>query len=64
MPLMLAVQESGWASCPMSGIDTDAVHKVYALEDHFLPVLLIAVGRNRRPEQQQKLRLPPQYALI
>ena len=64
MPLMLAAQEAGWASCPMSGFDADAVRKVCALEDHFLPVLLIAVGRNRQPEQQQKLRLPPQYALM
>ena len=64
MPLMLAAQEAGLASCPMSGFNADAVRTVCDLSPHFLPVLLLAVGQNGLPEQQQKVRLPAEYAVI
>lgn len=64
MPLMLAAQEAGWASCPMSGFDANAVRTVCGLPSHFLPVLLLAVGKSGIPEQPQKIRLPVAYAVM
>ncbi|OSI17166.1 nitroreductase family protein [Neisseria dumasiana] len=57
MPLMLAAQERGWATCPMSGFDPEAVRQVAGLAENLLPVLLVAIGK---PEsnQKQKIRMP------
>lgn len=58
MSLMLAATEAGWASCPMSGFDPDAVREACVLPDNLLPVLLVAIGRRAQPDQQQKHRVP------
>lgn len=62
MPLMLAGQERGWATCPMSGFDPDAVRQVAGLAENLLPVLLVAIGK---PElnQKQKIRMPVNHVL-
>lgn len=57
MPLMLAAQALGWASCPMSGFDGPAAAKAAALPENHLPVLPVAVGRPHKA-QRQKIRKP------
>ena len=60
MSLMLAAQHMGWASCPMSGFDVDAVRHVCNLPINYLPVLLVALGKpaERNAPQRQKIRAP------
>ncbi|MDO5290536.1 MAG: nitroreductase family protein [Pseudomonadota bacterium] len=65
MPLMLAAVEQGWASCPMSGFDAQAVHRLARLPDSHVPVLLVALGRPAAA-QPPKTRVPPEqvFSLI
>lgn len=57
MTLMLAATERGWASCPMSGFDPEAVRRVCGLPENFLPVLLVALGLPDGSGQVQKSRI-------
>ncbi|KPN71978.1 nitroreductase family protein [Neisseria sp. 83E34] len=63
MTLMLAAQEQGWASCPMSGFDTEAVRQTAGLSENLLPVLLVAIGKTDG-RQKQKIRAQAEWAVI
>lgn len=64
MPLMLAAQEKGWASCPMSGFDVEAVRQTAGLSENLLPVLLVAIGKAADSKQKQKIRSRPELIVI
>ncbi len=57
MALMLAAQERGWSSCPMIGFEPARVAAVLGLDDHQVPLMMVAVGRGAA-EQRRKPRLP------
>ncbi|WP_107688184.1 nitroreductase family protein [Neisseria wadsworthii] len=63
MTLMLAAQEQGWASCPMSGLDTEAVRQTAGLSENLLPVLLVAIGKTDG-RQKQKIRAQVEWSVI
>ncbi|HOO77951.1 MAG TPA: nitroreductase family protein [bacterium] len=54
MNLMLAATDLGWSTHPMDGFDAAAVAEALALEEKYLPVMLVAVGR-----PSPRLRLLP-----
>lgn len=58
MALMLAAEERGLASCPMSGFDAAAVQAEFTLDGDCLPVLLLPVGREAAGNWPQKPRQP------
>ena len=58
MALMLAAEERGLVSCPMSGFDVAAVQAEFGLEANCLPVLLLPVGREAAGNWPQKPRQP------
>ncbi|OHV22787.1 nitroreductase family protein [Rhizobium sp. RMa-01] len=45
MTLMLAAQELGYQSCPMGGIDIDAVGKLIDLPDDHVVSMLVTIGK-------------------
>lgn len=58
MALMLAAQEQGLASCPMTGFDVAGVQQAFGLGEHALPVMLLPVGRAAAGNWPQKPRKP------
>lgn len=55
---MLAAKEKGWDTCPMIGFDPAHVSEVLAVPDRYVPVMLIAIGKedttNQRPRGYRK----------
>lgn len=43
--LMLAAQDQGYDSCPMSGFDYDAVGKIINKPEHYQIALMVAIGK-------------------
>ena len=58
MTLILAAQDMGLATGPMSGFDPGAVSTAFALSDNELPVMLIATGYSTSGNWPQKPRKP------
>lgn len=55
MSLMLAAQEQGYASCPMSGFEVESVRQLCGLSQQVLPVMLVALGHqdDSKPRPQK-----------
>ena len=45
MNFMLAAKDLGWETHPMDGFDVDGVRKYLGLDEKYLPVMFIAIGR-------------------
>lgn len=45
MLFMLAAKEKGWDTCPMIGFDPDRVKEALDIPDQFVPVMMIALGK-------------------
>ncbi len=45
MALMAAVADKGWVSCPMIGFEPARLKEAFAINERYLPIMLIAVGR-------------------
>jgi len=56
MTLMLAAQEAGLGSCPMSGFDAEQVAQAFDLAETELPVMIVAVGYPDTDNWPQKPR--------
>lgn len=63
MTLMLAAQDMGLASGPMSGFDPGQVSEAFGLGADVIPVVLVAVGHPRLGNWPQKVRLPVEAVL-
>ncbi len=48
MNLMLAAEDRGWNTHPMDGFEIEKVQKLFGLDEKYLPVMLIAIGK--KPE--------------
>ncbi|MDA8354091.1 MAG: nitroreductase family protein [Firmicutes bacterium] len=58
MSLMVAAEDMGLATCPMSGFSPDQVREAVHLPDHLFPVMLIAVGYKGNFNLSRCARLP------
>jgi nitroreductase len=58
MTLMLAAEARGLGSCPLSGFDLEQVKREFGVDDRYLPVMLLAVGRPAGTDTVRKPRLP------
>lgn len=56
--LMMAAAEKKIDSCPMEGFESSGVSKVLELPKNLLPVIMVALGYRKNPEQPKKVRLP------
>lgn len=45
MQLMLVAKDKGWDTCPMIGFDPEQMRKALNIPDRYVPVLLIAIGK-------------------
>lgn len=52
MQFMLIAKDKGWDTCPMIGFDPEAVKATLNLPDHYVPVMLITIGK----DNQRKIR--------
>jgi len=57
MTLMLAAEAKGFVSCPMIGFDPDCVKHEFHIPEHYLPVMLLAVGHPAPGNWPRKVRL-------
>jgi len=51
MLLMMAAKDKGWDTCPMIGFDPEALQKELNIPETYVPVMLIAIGKEdtRKP---------------
>lgn len=56
--IIYAARSMGLGSTPMIGFDADAVHEEFGLADDEVPVMLLAVGKERPGNWPQKPRRP------
>lgn len=45
MQMMLIAKDRGWDTCPMIGFDPDAMRRLLSFPDNYIPVMLIAIGK-------------------
>ena len=57
MSFMLAAEDAGWNTVPMSGYQPAALRELLALPPHYLDVMLIAIGKGSK-EGHRSLRRP------
>jgi nitroreductase len=58
MTLMIAAQAKGLVSGPMIGFDPQGVRREFNIPDHYVPVMLLAVGYEAPGNWPRKPRLP------
>ena len=63
MTLMLAAEDMGLSTGPMSGFDSDAVSKAFNLTEKDVPVMLITAGYASDDNWPQKPRKPIEQVL-
>lgn len=51
---MLAAKEKGWDTCPMIGFDPELVSKAIQLPERYVPVLLVAIGKEDTSRQRPR----------
>ena len=56
MPIMLAAQSIGLATCPMEGFDASCVKKEFKIPDSFEVIMLIALGYGKTGKKERPLR--------
>lgn len=45
MLFMLTAKEKGWDTCPMIGFDPEAIRQILNIPDQYVPVMMIAIGK-------------------
>lgn len=51
---MLAAKEKGWDTCPMIGFDPELMRQALHIPDRYLPVLLVAIGKEDTSKQRPR----------
>lgn len=58
MQFMLIAKDKGWDTCPMIGYDPAKVQEILNISDHFVPVMMITLGKEdvsgQRPRGYRK----------
>ncbi len=57
MALMLAAQERGWVSCPMTGFQPAVFSEILGLSSRYVPLMLVVVGTSAPGNLGRKPRL-------
>lgn len=52
MLFMLAAKDKGWDTCPMIGFDPQAVQEMLNIPDRYVPVMMIALGKEDASSQR------------
>ncbi len=63
MTVLLSCRAEGVDSAPMSGFDAQALKKAFGLPDSVEPVLLVAMGKARKPNPPRGFRKPLEEVL-
>ena len=63
MTMMLAAEAQGLAVSPLVGFDPDQLRERFAVDECYLPVMLLAVGYPARVEEVRKPRFPEDAVL-
>jgi nitroreductase len=63
MLIMLAAEERGLGSAPLSGFDVDAVRRLFDIDERYVPVMLLAVGHVRERAGVRQPRMPVEAVL-
>lgn len=58
MTLMLAAEDMGYSTCPMVGFNPKALAPMAGLDDNYVPVMLVAVGKAAGGDRSPSGRLP------
>lgn len=64
MTLMLAAEEMGYASCPMDGLDFDAVAKLIHLPEDYVISMFVAIGKGIKEAWPRGGQLPLEEVII
>jgi nitroreductase len=64
MTLMLAAQEMGYNSCPMGGIDLDAVGKLIDLPEDHVVSMFVSIGKPLADAWPRGGQLPIEEVLV
>lgn len=64
MTLMLAAQEMGYASCPMDGLDFEAVAKLIKLPEDYVISMFVAIGRGIKEAWPRGGQLPLKEVIV
>lgn len=54
MLFMLTAKEQGWDTCPMIGFEADKLIEALELEERFVPVMLITIGKEDTSSQRPR----------
>lgn len=54
MQFMLIAKERGWDTCPMIGFDPEAVREALQIDERYVPVMLIALGKEDTDKQRPR----------
>lgn len=57
MMFMLVAKDKGWDTAPMIGFDEERIKDIFQIEEPFIPVLMITIGK--QPEQYKSFKRPP-----
>lgn len=61
MQLMLAAKALNYGTCPMINFDASALETAFDIPDHFVPVMIVAIGVEQKEERARKMRLPVEH---
>ena len=64
MNLMLVAQQLGYQSCPMDGFDFDKVGELINLPDDHVICMMLAIGKQNKPDWPRLSRLPQSEVVI
>lgn len=51
---MLAAKDKGWDTCPMIGFDPEAIKEILQIPDRYVPVLMLAIGKEDTSSQRPR----------
>ncbi|WP_410770446.1 nitroreductase family protein [Fontibacillus sp. BL9] len=54
MQMMLIAKDLGWDTCPMIGFDPEALREALDIPEAYVPVMLIAIGKEDRSSQRPR----------
>ncbi|WP_062197333.1 nitroreductase family protein [Massilibacterium senegalense] len=57
MLFMLVAKDKGWDTAPIIGFEEEGIRKIFQIEEPFIPVLMIAIGK--QPERYNRFKRPP-----
>jgi putative NAD(P)H nitroreductase len=54
MQFMLVAKDKGWDTCPMIGYDPVKVQEILNIPEHFVPVMMITLGKEDESGQRPR----------